>query len=105
LPDAFDVAVLVRSAGEPGLQGLRCGLSLSLGDRVPRVYLVGAGLELLGATAGSEAEAVLRSLVDEVGAGVVAESDGGGPAVPGVGRRRRAAILREVAGARFQQVF
>jgi hypothetical protein len=105
LPEPFAVAVVVRSHGEAGLQGLRCGLSLSLGDRVPRVYLLDSGRQLLAAAPGSETAAVLHSLVDDVGIEVVIESGLDAPTGAGLGRRSRGRILAEAAGAQFQQVF
>lgn len=93
-PSPEDVAVLVRSAGEPGLQGLRTALSLSLGDRRPRVYLSGPGLAMLEAEPGSEAGACLQTLA-EAGVGVLVD-----------GRDLdHEAFLGAIRAARFQQTF
>src|ERR1700737_4842162 len=59
----LDGAVVARSHDpELQLQGLRAALSLSLGDRRARVFLVGAGVGVLDAAAETEAGACLAAL-------------------------------------------
>src|SRR6202022_5057954 len=59
----LDGAVVVRSHDpERQLQGLRAALSLSLGDRRARVFLVGAGVGVLDAAPETEAARCLAPL-------------------------------------------
>jgi hypothetical protein len=99
------VAVVIRSAGEAGLQGLRTALSLSLGDQPAAVYLFGEGRELLGASPESEVARCLATLVDDVGTEVRVEAGAGLTTPAGIGRGSRARLLADAARANRQQVF
>jgi hypothetical protein len=99
------VAVVVRTGGATGLEGVRAALSLSLGDRPPALYLLADGLALLESPPESEAGRTLASLIDDVGVAVKVEAEPGTKPAAGMLHGRRADILREVAQTPFEQVF
>jgi len=99
----LDGAVVVRSHDpELQLQGLRAALSLSLGDRRARVFLVGAGVGVLDAAAETEAGACLAAL-REAHIPVLVE-EGAGPG-GGVEVLPPAQLLEAIRVASFQQTF
>ena len=89
------IAVVIRSDGETGLQGLRAALSLALGDRPPVLCLLGPAVGLLDAAPGSETAACVQSLKAELDVELRVEGRDGD----------RAALLRACAAFRLQQVF
>jgi hypothetical protein len=101
LPDG---AVVVRSPDpELQLQGLRAALSLSLGDRPARVFLVGPGAAALTAPPETEAGACLAAL-REAQIPLLVEG-GAGSAGAGVEVLPHAALLEAIGAASFQQTF
>jgi hypothetical protein len=101
LPDG---AVVVRSPDpELQLQGLRAALSLSLGDRPARVFLVGPGGAVLAASPETEAGACLGAL-REAHIPLLVE-EGAGSAGHGVEVLPQVALLEAIGAASFQQTF
>ena len=96
--------MVVRSPDpEVQLQGLRTALSLSLGDRPARVYLVGAGLAVLDVAADSEAGQCLVALRE---ARVpVLTGDGANRPEAGVDVEPGPDLLGAIEAAAFQQTF
>lgn len=95
--------MVVRSSDpEVQLQGLRTALSLALGDRPARVFLLGPGATVLAADPLSEAGRCIEALREARVALVVHE-----PASVSVGAPSPAleAILADIAKAPFQQTF
>jgi hypothetical protein len=100
LPDG---AVVVRSADpELQLQGLRAALSLALGDRPARLFLIGAGAAVLGASTHTDAGDCLAAL-REAHIPVLIES--GGAAGGEVEVLPRSELLEAIEAASFQQTF
>jgi hypothetical protein len=101
LPDG---AVVVRSPDpELQLQGLRAALSLALGDRPARVFLVGPGVAVLASATETEAGACLAAL-RETHVPVLVE-DGSGGASGGADVLPPAELLEAIEAASFQQTF
>ena len=99
----LDGAVVVRSHDpELQLQGLRAALSLSLGDRRARVFLVGAAVAVLDAAAETEAGACLAALREAHIPVLVEEGAGAGG---GVEVLPPAQLLEAIRVASFQQTF
>jgi hypothetical protein len=97
-------AVVIRSVDrELQLQGLRTAVSLALGDRPARVYLVRAGTAVLAAAKDSEAGQCLEAL-REARVAIIAEAEeshlSGQPQ-----RATLAEILAQSGAAGFQQTF
>ena len=88
---------------EVQLQALRTALSLALGDRSAKVYLLGAGAGVLSVEASSEAGRCLDALREaEIPLRVEAET---GPPSGGTSSGPRLELLRDIAASTFQQTF
>jgi hypothetical protein len=100
----LDGAVVVRSHDpELQLQGLRAALSLALGDRRARVYLVGPALALLDAAPETESGRCFDAL-RQAGIPLVA-GDGADSADPRLTVVSERELLVAIASAPFQQTF